>query len=61
MICRNAAEAFAAGMAAMCDHGDDPVLCPSCRLTTEEIGSLAVLHRVVLTPGSAASPAPLAA
>lgn len=61
MICRNAAEAFEAGMTASCDHGDDPVLCPSCRLTPEEIGSLSVLHRAVLEPSSAVSSAPLAA
>lgn len=61
MICRNAAEAFEAGMAADCDHGQDPVHCPSCRLTTEEIGSLAILHRTAQAPDRISLPAPLAA
>lgn len=61
MICRNAAEAFQAGMTASCDHGDDPVRCMSCRLTAEEIGALAVLHRTVATPANTTAAGPLAA
>lgn len=58
MICRSTAEAFEAGMAAACDHGDDPVLCPACRLTTDEISDLAVLHRGLPEVGASS---PLAA
>lgn len=61
MICRNAAEAFEAGMTASCDHGDDPVRCTSCRLTAEEIATLAVLHRTVTAPADTTAAEPLAA
>lgn len=61
MICRNAAEAFEAGMTASCDHGDDPVQCPSCRLTAEEIGTLAVLHRAVTATADPTANEPIAA
>ncbi|WP_228989456.1 hypothetical protein [Streptomyces sp. DH8] len=45
MICRTAAEAFAAGMADDCDHGLVPTECPACRLTPSEVSALAVLYR----------------
>jgi len=45
---RTAAEVFAAD----CDHGTDPVRCPACRLTEDEITRMAVLHRPHLLPGS---------
>lgn len=44
-ICRTADEAYQAGYEAPCDHGIDPVQCPKCCLTEEEIGRLAVLLR----------------
>lgn len=61
MICRNAAEAFEAGMAARCDHGDDPVQCPTCRLTAEEIAVVAVLLRDAAATALSGPSAPLAA
>ena len=50
MICRTPADAFQAGLDALCDHDLSPVDCPKCRLTDEEIGRLAVLHRPYLQP-----------
>ncbi|WTC56887.1 hypothetical protein OH715_17075 [Streptomyces cellulosae] len=45
-ICRTPEEIFAAGMHAHCAHGVSPMRdCSDCRLSPEEIGRLAVLHR----------------
>ncbi|MFD3654375.1 hypothetical protein [Streptomyces sp. NPDC058620] len=61
MICRSAAEAFEAGMSELCDHELNPVRCPTCQLTAEEIGSLAVLHRGLVSQTTPGTPVPLAA
>lgn len=51
MICRTREEAFQAGWHAPCEHGvSNPVDCPTCRLTPEEIARLALLHRPYLRP-----------
>ncbi|MFE0036784.1 hypothetical protein [Streptomyces sp. NPDC059015] len=47
---RTVADAFAAGLAADCEHEVSPSRCPACRLTPDEITSLAVLHRPHLRP-----------
>ena len=52
MICRTPEEAFQAGWDSPCEHGiPDPVDCPDCRLTPEEITCFAAL----LGPGMRAS------
>lgn len=61
MICRNAAEAFQAGWDEQCVHNVDPVLCPACQMTADEITSLAVLHRTAASATTANSPVPHAA
>lgn len=49
MMCRTFEEAFQAGWDAPCEHGvPNPVDCPRCRLTPEEIAVLVVLHRPYL-------------
>lgn len=41
MICRTPEEALQAGLDAPCEHGiPNPVDCPKCRLTPEEIAFL---------------------
>ncbi|MFE0270851.1 hypothetical protein ACFWZY_01725 [Streptomyces sp. NPDC058992] len=51
---RTVDDAFAAGLAADCEHGVAPARCPACQLTPDEITSLAVLHRPHLQPNQGA-------
>ncbi|MGQ4486853.1 hypothetical protein ACN6LM_003868 [Streptomyces sp. SAS_281] len=61
MICRNAAEAFQAGWNEQCVHDVDPVLCPTCQLTADEITALSVLHRTAAPVTTAKRPVQRAA
>jgi hypothetical protein len=60
VICRTPEEAFQAGWDAPCEHGvPNPVDCPGCRLTPEEIRLLVAMHRpyLRLSPPAADQPA----
>jgi hypothetical protein len=60
-MCRTPEEAFQAGWDAPCEHGiPNPVDCPGCRLSPEEITALVVLHRPYLRPSDSAVSQPAA-
>lgn len=56
MICRNAEEAFQAGLTEPCEHHRPPAECPKCQLSGTEITRLLVLHREHLAPSALPAP-----